>query len=97
MNTFDNDCDSCPDGYQYYYVECMDLVGRIPGDRILESEIFQPEVGWIRDVTHEISDRIVGFDPYEDPGWMLGNTEIMDEIRCISRDEAIQRIEKLRL
>ena len=97
MSAFEDESCLCPEGYRYYYVECMNLVGREPGDRILESEVYQPDHGWVRDKDHEISDRIIGYDPYEEPGWKIGNLDIMEEIRTITRDEAIKRIEKLRL
>ena len=35
------------------------------------------------------------YDPEEDPGWRIGNSNIMAEIRELSRDEALQHILRL--
>ena len=35
------------------------------------------------------------YDPEEDPGWRIGNSDIMAEIREMSRDEALQHILRL--
>ena len=84
----------CPEGYTYYYVECRNLVGRTK-DSGFSGEIWTTDEGWIHDSNHEISDRIMGYDPEEDPGWRIGNSDIMAEIREISRDEALQHILRL--
>ncbi len=84
----------CPEGYRYYYVEYMNLVGRVRNS-ILHSEVFIPERGWVFDEDHEISDRIIGYDPSEEPGWRMGNIDIMEEICPIARDEAAKLIMSL--
>lgn len=43
---------------------------------------------WIDDDNHMIRDRLIGYDPYGDPGYGIGNTSIMDEIERITREEA---------
>ena len=80
------------DEYRYYYVEHLNLVGRVRGENVFFSEVYQPGSGWVRDVNHDISDRILGYDPSEEPGWRMGNTDIMEEIRSISREEAMRLI-----
>lgn len=84
----------CPDGYRYYYFEHLSLVGRIPDASPFESEVYQPGSGWIRDAKHEISDRIMGYEPDEEAGWKSGHSDIMADIRAISCEEAIQFIER---
>ena len=81
----------CPEDYTYYYVECRDIVGRTK-DSVFCSEIFDADEGWKYDSNHEISDRIMGYQPGEDPGWGIGDRDIMAEICKISRDEALQHI-----
>ncbi len=81
----------CPEDYTYYYVECRDIVGRTK-DSVFCSEIFDADEGWKYDSNHEISDRIMGYQPGEDPGWGIGDRDIMSEICKISRDEALQHI-----
>ena len=49
---------------------------------------------WIYDEEHMIRDRLIGYDPFEDSGYGIGNTEIMREIKKISRKEAEAFIEK---
>ena len=51
---------------------------------------------WITDSEHLISDRLIGYDPYEDDDspYKIGNTSIMDQIREISEKE-IRKILKL--
>ena len=85
----------CPGGYRYYYVEQKKLVGRTQEDNCFNSEVYQPGSGWVYDVDHEISDCIMGYEPGEEPGWGIGNTDIMGEIRSITRDEAVQLILRL--
>ncbi len=85
----------CPEGFRYYYVEQKKLVGRTPEDNCFYSEVYQPGSGWVYDGNHDISDRIIGFEPGEEPGWGIGHTDIMDEICSVSRDEAIQLVLKL--
>lgn len=40
----------------------------------------------------EINDRLMGYDPYEEPGWRIGNTDIMKEIREISKESAVEML-----
>ena len=84
----------CPEGYTYYYVECKDIVGRAK-DSVFFSEIFRAGEGWKYDADHEISDRVVGYEPGEDPGWGIGNRDIMAEIRTIPREEALRHVLRL--
>ena len=35
-----------------------------------------------------IHDRLLGFDPYEEPGYMMGHTDIMHDIVEITKHEA---------
>ena len=55
-------------------------------------EVLVADEGWKYDSDHEISDRIMGYQPGEDLGWGIGNRDIMAEIRMIPRDEALQHI-----
>ncbi len=91
QDTFIDDGDLCPEGYSYYYVNHLKLLGRTQGN-VFNSEVYRPGLGWVFDDKHEISDRIIGYEPGEDPGWGIGNTEVMKEIRSISREEAMQLI-----
>lgn len=49
---------------------------------------------WIDDEECMIRDRLIGYDPYEDPGHGIGNIDIMNEIEQISRAEAERIINK---
>ncbi|MDO4712181.1 MAG: hypothetical protein Q4A75_09400 [Peptostreptococcaceae bacterium] len=42
---------------------------------------------------NEINDRIMGFDPFEDSVYGIGNIDIMDELRQITEEEANRFIE----
>ncbi len=87
---------ACPKGYRYYYVDCDQLLGR-SRDGFLDCEVYKPVKGWQRDRMHEISDRLIGYDPYEeDPGWRIWNADIMEEIREISRADAKRILRKQR-
>lgn len=94
MNAFDADDYLCPEGYCYYYVEHLDLVGRTQGDNALTSEVYQRGKGWARDIDHEISDRILGYVPDEEPGWRIGNSDLMEEICPVSCERAAQLIRR---
>lgn len=47
---------------------------------------------WEQIPTTEINDRLMGYDPYEEPGWRIGNTDIMKEIREISKESAVEML-----
>ena len=51
---------------------------------------------WITDSEHLISDRLIGYDQYEDDDspYKIGNTSIIDQIKEISEKE-IRKILKL--
>lgn len=49
---------------------------------------------WQEISRNEVNDRVIGYDPYEDFSHALGNTDIMNEIKKISEDEAERIIEK---
>ena len=83
----------CPEDYIYYYIKCRDIVGRSK-DSVFNSEVFTVDEGWKYDCNNEISDRIMGYEPGEDPGWGIGNSDIMAEICTISRDEALRHIKR---
>lgn len=34
----------------------------------------------------------MGYDPYEEPGWRIGNTDIMKEIREMSKESAVEML-----
>ncbi|MBP3810450.1 MAG: hypothetical protein ILA15_06945 [Clostridiales bacterium] len=44
---------------------------------------------WISDTAHEISDRLIGYDPSEDPDspYCIGCLSIMKEIKEISEEQ----------
>ena len=43
---------------------------------------------WVPDTKHEILDRLMGYDPYDDSPYGFGSTSIMDEIEEISEEAA---------
>lgn len=47
---------------------------------------------WVPDTKHEILDRLMGFDPYDDSPYGFGSTSIMDEIEEIPEQEAIEMV-----
>lgn len=49
---------------------------------------------WVRDIYNEINDRLIGYDPSEDfdSPYKIGCTSIMDEIKEISEERAMQII-----
>lgn len=71
---------------KYYYIECLDVVGR-KSDK--GYEIYDKEEGWIPDKSSLIMDRLMGYDPTEDKDspYAIGNSEIMGEIKEISKSE----------
>lgn len=46
------------------------------------------------DYITQIADRIMGFDPHEAPGFKLNNRWIQDEIKEITKEQAIERFGK---
>lgn len=49
---------------------------------------------WVPDTKHEILDRLMGYDPYDDSPYGFGSTSIMDEIEEISKQEAIKMVNR---
>ena len=49
---------------------------------------------WIPDTYHEISDRLIGYDPSEDfdSPYIIGCQSIMDEIKEITEEQALKII-----
>jgi hypothetical protein len=59
--------------------------------------LYELGAGWVRDTGHIVSDRLIGYDPYEpsDSPYKIGNTSIMDEIEVITEGEALERVAQL--
>lgn len=69
--------------WTYYYIECMDLLGRGAGNDYC---YYVYENGkWIEDVMHYIMDHLMGYSPDR-----IGDLDVMREIREISETEAMQ-------
>lgn len=67
--------------WKYYYIECMDLLGRGPDE---DYWYYTYEKGeWRQDVMHFIQDHLIGYD-YD----RIGDPEMMREIREITKEEA---------
>ena len=78
---------------KYYYIKDLSLFAKGEGHGIY----FLYQNGkWVPDMNNTVSDRIMGYDPYEDDDspYKIGNTTIMDEIEEISEEEMNRRIRK---
>lgn len=86
-----------------YYLIKNDLL--VKGDTIRESggmgfveNAFAFRNGiWEKISRNEINDRIIGYDPCEEGCYGIGNTDIMDELREISEEEANQIMQDLKM
>lgn len=68
--------------WTYYYIECMDLLGRGPDE---DYWYYTYEKGeWRQDIMHFIQDHLIGYD-YD----RIGDPDMMREIREISKEEAL--------
>ena len=68
--------------WTYYYIECMDLLGRGPDE---DYYYYTYEKGeWRQDVMRYIQDHLIGYD-YD----RIGDPEMMREIEKISKKEAM--------
>ena len=68
--------------WRYYYIECLDLLGRGPDE---DYYYYTYEKGeWRQDVMRYIEDHLIGYD-YD----RIGDPEMMREIEKISKKEAM--------
>ena len=77
----------------YYEIIDLDMVGKLEGNL---PYIYDPEQGWIIDNKLILMDRLMGYDASEPKGspYKLGNLDMLDRVRKISREEAEKRISK---
>ena len=66
--------------WKYYYIECMDLLGRGAGRGYYTYEKGE----WREDVMHFIQDHLIGYDFDR-----IGDPDMMREISEISEEEAM--------
>ena len=71
---------------KYYYIKDLNLLAK--GEGLYNNYIFKSGE-WMLDTENIVSDRLMGYDPYEDDDspYKIGNTSIMDEIKEISEEE----------
>ena len=65
-----------------YFGKCRVLLGRCINEGVYEKQ------QWVPDTKHEILDRLMGYDPYDDSPYGFGSTSIMDEIEEITEEQA---------
>ena len=58
--------------------------------------IYDSQQGWIRDMKYLLMDRIMGYDASEpaDSPYRIGNLDMLERVRKISREEAEEHIFK---
>jgi len=71
----------------YYKVNDLNLVGKMD-DYVYY--IYDKEKGWIVDNRHLISDRLFGYDEFEEPNspYKIGNSDMMSRVEEITEEEA---------
>ena len=87
---------------KYYYISVSWVPGYYHGPSLAKSEtgdLFGDHYlydsllkTWVQDRLHIVDDHIIGYDPGEEPPYRTGNTDIMEEMKEITRDEAIKII-----
>ena len=55
---------------------------------LVENAFVYRDGDWQEVNSYIINDRIIGFDPFDDSIYGMGNAEIMDELQEISEEEA---------
>ena len=75
---------------KYYYIRDLSLFAK--GDGLSRNYILM-NGEWVIDNDNIVSDRLMGYDPYEEDGspYKTGNLAIMDQIEEISEEEFIKR------
>ena len=70
---------------KYYYIEHLNILAK--GEPFATNYILK-DGEWVEDVEGIVSDRLIGYDPYEeDPAYKIGNREVMAEIKELSEQE----------
>lgn len=69
------------------------ILDNILGKRANGEDFLFQDGKWVLDEKCLIKDKIIGYDPTEEPGspYYIGNSDIMDEIQTISFEEAMKR------
>ncbi len=70
---------------KYYFIKDLSLFAK--GEGIYKNYIYVNDE-WLLDKDHIVSNRLIGYDPYEDDDspFKIGNTSIMDNIEVISEE-----------
>lgn len=74
-----------------YYLILGNILGKMDNPPYGVPYIFS-NGEWTVDNNNEIRDRLIGYDPFDDSCYGIGNTEIMNEIKEITREEAAEII-----
>lgn len=76
---------------QYYYVKDENIFAK--GIGLSENYLYK-NGEWVEDHEHIVSDRLMGYDPYEDDDspYKIGNTEIMLQLEKITKEEFERRV-----
>ncbi|MCR5778912.1 MAG: hypothetical protein K6G84_16085 [Lachnospiraceae bacterium] len=79
------------DSTKYYFIKDLQLFAK--GMGTYANYIYKDGI-WSRDKDNFVSDRVMGYDPYEDDDspYKIGNTSIMNEIEIIAREEFYRKI-----
>ena len=73
----------------YYLIKKRLLGKRVVAEKSIRDYLYK-NGAWEPDTEHAISDRLIGYDPYEPPGspYRIGCTIVMNEIESISPEQA---------
>lgn len=85
---------------KYYYISVSSVpgyysgpflakseTGKLFGDHYLYDSLLKT---WVEDQLYVVDDHIIGYDPSEEPPYRTWNSDIMEEMKEITRDEAIK-------
>lgn len=75
----------------YYYIKSKELFAMSRGEN--DNYIYQNGI-WVEDTKNWVCDRLMGYDPYDDSPYGIGNTDIMDDIEEITEEDFDKRSNK---
>lgn len=81
-------------GTTYYLMNDLNMIGK---EEHFVPYIYQKDRGWIVDEDNLLMDRVMGYDKSEPSGsiYRIGNSEMMEQVKEISEEEAIQFISSM--
>ena len=76
----------------YYWISDLHIIGRL---KDFIPYLYQKDMGWVVDQEHILMDRVMGYEKSEPSIYGIGSTDMMERVKEISEEEAMQFISNM--